>query len=120
MSYYRMTEALMQGERVSDLMRPHGKDTSGPARVLCLLWILLVSATQGRELPDAACVARVSGISPRQAGMVWQYCLDSGILRRGRYGYTARAWMVEQGILGRYKKDTFDTKDAFTEAMEGI
>lgn len=70
-------------------------------------FILLLSETaedRADDLQDAADLARLVDTTPRQAQIVWDVCIKHNVLRRGPHGYSAKAWMIERGILGDTRK----------------
>lgn len=70
-------------------------------------FILLLSETaedRADDLQDAADLARLVDTTPRQAQIVWDVCIKHNVLRKGPNGYSAKAWMIERGILGDTRK----------------
>lgn len=70
-------------------------------------FILLLSETaedRAEDLQDATDLARLVDTTPKQAQIVWDVCIKHNVLRKGSNGYSAKAWMLERGILGDTRK----------------
>lgn len=81
------------------------KDNGG--RLRKYTFILLLSETaedRADDLQDAADLARLVDTTPKQAQIVWDVLIKHNVLRRGPQGYSAKAWMIERGILGDTRK----------------
>ncbi|MCQ2101450.1 MAG: hypothetical protein MJZ10_14230, partial [Fibrobacter sp.] len=55
-------------------------------------------------IQDADDLARLVDTTPKQAGIIWEVCIRFNVLRKGPKGYSAKDWMLEQGILGETNK----------------
>ena len=79
----------------------YAKENKQSERVVALIYLFAQTA-DGRadDIQDAEDLARVVGASQRQAELVWDICLKHGVLKKNTYGYSAREWMTERGILG--------------------
>lgn len=79
-------------------------DSSGRLRQFAFIYLLSITATGGaNDLQDAADLARLVDTTPKQAQIVWDVCIKHGVLRQTPQGYSARAWMIERGILGNFE-----------------
>ena len=82
---------------------PH--ENKGIRRQMAFIYLLSITATGGaNDLQDAADLARLVDTTPKQAQIVWDVCIKHGVLRQGEQGYSARAWMIERGILGDFER----------------
>lgn len=80
-------------------------DTGNVFRKMAFIYLLSITATGGaNDLQDAADLARLVDTTPKQAQIVWDVCIKHGVLRKGEQGYSARAWMIERGILGDFER----------------
>ena len=84
-------------------MFPH--DNGFSVRKIAFIYLLSITATGGaNDLQDSADLARLVDTTPKQAQIVWDVCIKHGVLRKGEQGYSARAWMIERGILGDFER----------------
>lgn len=71
------------------------------------IFICILSETaedRADDLQDAEDLARLVDTTPKQAQIVWDVCIKHNVLRKGPQGYSAKAWMIERGILGDTRK----------------
>jgi hypothetical protein len=91
---------LMQKRIVVDLMETHGRGDHSPhKRFVIFLGILGISATYD-PMQDAHELSRRIGESEAQCAIVWNACIDHGVLTPCEAGYTAEPWLRSQGMLG--------------------
>ena len=96
----------MQSAIMRDLGKRTGeKDNCGRWRKLTFLQLLSETAEdRADDLQDADDLARLVDTTPKQAQIVWDVCIKHNVLRKGERGYSAKAWMIERGILGDMDK----------------
>ena len=78
----------------------HPRDSQLGTREAIFLRIMAYCA-EGHHFADATQLARFSAMPSRQCDIVWQLCVDNGILVRDSHGYTALPWMMEEGLCAR-------------------
>ena len=117
-AYFRMCEEILDCAAARELRAAAKGDSAAPARVLLFLQILTWALSPSKEFTDAQALATYSGASPKQAQKVWDVCIKYNVLRRASYGYTARAWLLENKFLGRYSRSD-DADKAFREGVYG-
>lgn len=104
--WFKCGQELLQSAIMRDLEKQYTlKDSS--ARRRKFTFILLLSETaedRADDLQDAADLARLVDTTPKQAQIVWDVCIKHNVLRKGPNGYSAKAWMIERGILGDTRK----------------
>lgn len=80
-------------------------DNKGRWRKYAFIELLSETAEdRADDLQDAADLARLVDTTPKQAQIVWDVLIKHNVLRRGPQGYSAKAWMIERGILGDTRK----------------
>lgn len=89
-----------------ELRRPATKmDNKGESRTFKTIQLLAETAEdRAEDIQDAADLARLVDTTPKQAGIIWEVCIRFNVLRKGPKGYSAKNWMLEQGILGETNK----------------
>lgn len=115
-AYFRMSDAVLDCPCAVELGKAGRGDHCGSMRVLLFIRLLVWSLSPSKEFRDAAALAAMSGAPDAQAQMVWDACIRHGVLRKASYGYSARSWMAEAGLVGRYKKES---DRAFDEGVYG-
>jgi hypothetical protein len=104
--WFKCGQELLQSVIMRDLEKQYTlKDSS--ARRRKYTFILLLSETaedRAEDLQDATDLARLVDTTPKQAQIVWDVCIKHNVLRKGTNGYSAKAWMLERGILGDTRK----------------
>lgn len=81
------------------------KDNGGRLRKYTFIYLLSETAEdRADDLQDADDLARLVDTTPKQARIVWDVLIKHNVLRRGPNGYSAKAWMLERGILGDMRK----------------
>ena len=104
--WFKCGQELLQSAIMRDLFKAHyAKDKCG--RIRQYISILLFSETaedRADDLQDADDLARLVDTTPKQAQIVWDVCIKHNVLRKGPQGYSAKAWMIERGILGDTRK----------------
>lgn len=84
-----------------------------------LKFLQLLSETaedRADDLQDAEDLARLVDTTPKQAQIVWDVLIKHNVLRKGPQGYSAKAWMIERGILGDARK--WQRRDERQEQIE--
>lgn len=104
--WFKMGLELLNGAVMRELRRAtRNGDSGGSPRAMAFIYLLSITATGGaNDLQDAADLARLVDTTPKQAQIVWDVCIKHGVLRKGEQGYSARAWMIERGILGDFER----------------
>lgn len=115
-AYFRMSDAIFDCAPCVELARTAKGDSGAPARVMLFVKILCWALNPSKCLRDASALADAGGVSARTAERVWEVCIEHGVLRPAGYGYTARAWLVDNGFLGKYEKNA-SVDAVFSEAM---
>ena len=89
-----------------EIERPaQAKDSSGERREYKFIELLAETAEdRADDIQDADDLARLVDTTPKQAAIIWEVCMRFNVLRKGPKGYSAKDWMIEQGILCDTKK----------------
>lgn len=117
-AYFRMSDAIFDCPCALELAQATHGDHCSSIRVLLFVKLLTYSLSTSKEFIDASSLAAISGTPIKQAQKVWDTCVKHGVLRRSEYGYSARAWMIEHGFLGKYQKQS-EIDKAFREGIYG-
>ena len=81
------------------------RDNFGKTRKYTFIYLLSETAEdRADDLQDADDLARLVDTTPKQARIVWDVLIKHNVLRQGPNGYSAKAWMLERGILGDTRK----------------
>ena len=104
--WFKCGQELLQNAIMRDLSKcAYKKEAHGTNRMFKFLMLLSETAEdRADDLQDAADLARLVDTTPKQAQIVWDVCIKYNVLRRGPNGYSAKAWMIERGILGDTRK----------------
>lgn len=104
--WFKMGLDILNSAPMRELARPMcAHDSSRDCRRVAYIYLLSITATGGaNDLQDAADLARLVDTTPKQAQIVWDVCIKHGVLRQTPQGYSARAWMIERGILGNFER----------------
>ena len=104
--WFKCGADLLQSAIMRDLSKcAYRKEAHGNNRMF--KFILLLSETaedRADDLQDADDLARLVDTTPKQARIVWDVLIKHNVLRQGPNGYSAKAWMLERGILGDTRK----------------
>lgn len=104
-AYFRMSDAFMDTRIAADVGRPMGRgDRFSAERLLTYTRIAIAALSPSKAFRDAEALSTSMGVSMKQAQIVWDICIEHGMLRPDGYGYTARAWLRENNFIGRYDK----------------
>lgn len=97
---------IMQNAIMREITKPHYvRDSCGIHRKFYFIYLLSETAEdRADDLQDADDLARLVDTTPKQARIVWDVLIKHNVLRRGPQGYSAKAWMLERGILGDTRK----------------
>ena len=71
---------------------------------MCLIKLCYLTVTGLEIIQSASDLACLVGTTEKQAQIVWDILIKHNVLRKGEQGYSARAWMIERGILGDINK----------------
>lgn len=104
--WFKCGQELLQSAIMRDLCKTHRlRDNCGIYRKYYFLFLLSETAEdRADDLQDAADLARLVDTTPKQAQIVWDVLIKHNVLRKGPQGYSAKAWMIERGILGDTRK----------------
>lgn len=104
--WFKMGLDILNSAPMRELKRPFIRGDNGQnCRTVAFIYLLSITASGGaNDLQDAADLARLVDTTPKQAQIVWDVCIKHGVLRKGEQGYSARAWMIERGILGDFER----------------
>lgn len=104
--WFKCGQELIQSAIMRDLEKQYRmKDPAARQRKYTFLLLLSETAEdRADDLQDAADLARLVDTTPKQAQIVWDVLIKHNVLRRGPQGYSAKAWMIERGILGDTRK----------------
>ena len=104
--WFKCGQELLQSAIMRDLSKVFSKkDSCGIYRRYYFLLLLSETAEErADDLQDAADLARLVDTTEKQAQIVWDVLIKHNVLRRGPRGYSAKAWMIERGILGDTRK----------------
>ena len=104
--WFKCGADILQSAIMRDLGMPVMK-RDAMARQRKYMFIVILSETaeeRAEDLQDAADLARLVDTTEKQAQIVWDVLIKHNVLRRGPQGYSAKAWMIERGILGDTRK----------------
>ncbi len=104
--WFKCGQELLQSVIMRDLYKAQReRDNYGKLRKYTFLLLLSETAEdRADDLQDAADLARLVDTTEKQAQIVWDVCIKHHVLRKGTHGYSAKAWMIERGILGDTRK----------------
>lgn len=100
--WFKCGAELLNCAIMRDLAMVYSKrDSCGIYRKYYFLLLLSETADdRADDLQDAEDLARLVDTTPKQAQIVWDVLIKHNVLRKGPQGYSAKAWMIERGILG--------------------
>lgn len=75
-----------------------------------ILFRLLTLCAKGETFRDVKQFSKMAEVPINQAQMVWDVCIEEGILRQSDFGYSARVWMGENGMMTAVKLSVTATK----------
>lgn len=104
--WFKMGLDILNGVVMRELACPTClRDISNNRRQMAFIYLLSITASgSANDLQDAADLARLVDTTPKQAQIVWDVCIKHNVLRKTPQGYSARAWMIERGILGDFER----------------
>ena len=104
--WFKCGQELLQSAIMRDLFKAQKeRDNYGKLRKYTFIQLLSETAEdRADDLQDAEDLARLVDTTPKQAQIVWDVCIKHNVLRKGPQGYSAKAWMIERGILGDTRK----------------
>lgn len=104
--WFKMSLEILNGAVGRDVCRARARrEPHGSRRALAFIALLSSTAAGfANDLQDARDLARVVDTTEKQAQIVWDVLLKHGVLRKGARGYSAREWMIGEGILGDFSK----------------
>lgn len=89
---------------VVDVTKPlHARDAHGATREAILMRLFTYSAN-GHCFHNSAQLARLCGMPVKQCEAVWCLCKARDVIRETPCGWSALAWMTEQGLYMRKKE----------------
>ena len=116
--WFKCGQELMQSAIMRDLFKSQKeRDSGGRLRKYALIELLSETAEdRADDLQDADDLARLVDTTPKQAQIVWDVLIKHNVLSKGPQGYSAKAWMIERGILGDARK--WQRRDERQEQIE--
>jgi hypothetical protein len=117
-SYFRMSDAIFDSPCVVELARRGERDNCAAVRILLFIRILVWGLSTSKFFTDSKALAEYGGVTLMQAQRVWDACVSHGVLRKTGYGYSARQWMIDNNILGKYNSKS-ESDRAFSEGING-
>lgn len=118
-AYFRMCDAILDCPCAQELAQQMTAHECGcHTRQLLFIRLLVYALSPSKQFVDAASLSTYSGVSLKQCERVWDVCVRHGVLRKVDYGYSARAWLVENKFIGRYDRNA-DQDKAFKEGLYG-
>lgn len=72
-----------------------------------ILFRLLTFCAKGDVFRDVKQFSRIADVPINQARMVWDVCIEEGILRESELGFSTNEWMIEGGMISLQKKEDF-------------
>lgn len=116
--WFKCGQELLQNAIMRDLFKSQKeRDSGGRLRKYALIELLSETAEdRADDLQDADDLARLVDTTPKQAQIVWDILIKHNVLRKGPQGYSAKAWMIERGILGDARK--WQRRDERPEQIE--
>lgn len=111
-TWFKMGIEILNCPVMRELSCPiHPNDPSEHRRQMAFIYLLSITATgAANDIQDAADLARIVNTTQKQAQIVWDICIKHGVLRKGKYGYSAQEWMIERGILGDFRQRRTDNQ----------
>lgn len=98
--WFKMSSELLHHPSIWCAARTRGRgDNHADARGYAIVRLLCASA-DGIVFADAAQMRACLLLGERTAQIVWDELISSGVLRQVDGGWSARAWMTEQGLFG--------------------
>ena len=104
--WFKCSQELLQNVIMRELFKAQKeRDNYGKLRKYTFIQLLTETAEdRADDLQDADDLARLVDTTPKQARIVWDVLIKHNVLRQGPNGYSAKAWMLERGILGDTRK----------------
>lgn len=100
---------------VVDVTKPlHARDAHGATREAILMRLFTYSAN-GHCFHSSAQLARLCGMPGKQCEAVWNLCRARDVIRETPCGWSALAWMTEQGLYMRKKERVSEGETAKKE-----
>lgn len=116
-AYFRMSDRVFDCACARELARCAKGDSGGPFRVLIFIRLLNAALYPSKCFVDAQSIADCFGAPLNQAKKVFETCIRFGVLSWSGYGYNARKWIIDNGLIGRYDKEK-EGKEKETEQAE--
>lgn len=89
-----------------DLKKSAGRGDSKHLERMYLFQMLLSESAEGTVFCDFKSIKSLSKSTEIQCSIVWDICQKHNVLRKDGNGYSAREWMLEQGLLPDEQKQT--------------
>ena len=110
MAWFKCSSELFRTRVVFRLSEPVSfRDSKGTFRVIGFITMLCETA-DGVIFKSEVELSKKLNISEKIASTIWSICIEEKVLRKDRGGYSAVAWMIEQGILGEEYADPVKSK----------
>lgn len=110
MAWFKCSSELFRTRvvtRLKDKIRKY--DNEAVNRVHSFLEMLCYSS-DGYVYKSPEDIQKITSATQRQSEEIWSICIEEKVLRKDRGGYSAVAWMIEQGILGEEYADPVKSK----------
>ena len=98
--WFKMSSELLHHPALWQVERPQSHSDSLGCIRLCAAIRLLCASADGIVFADIPQMRRYTRIGERNSQIVWDELVASGVLRQVDGGWSARAWMAEQGLFG--------------------
>ena len=89
-----------------DLRKTSGRGDTKSCERMFIFHSLLSESSEGVVFYSAQSLKDISFSTPTQCQIVWDTCIKHNVLRKDGNGYSARAWMQEQGLLPDEQEQT--------------
>ncbi len=101
--WFKMGADLMEQNVVYSVLKPIStRDNTKGNRFKCLIDLFIASASE-LGFHDVKHLSMRSGISVKQCQIVWDICIEENVLRETKRGWSAYAWLKEEGFVGDWE-----------------
>lgn len=101
--WFKMGDDIMNTRVMRKVLKLTVKHDSGAIfRRVCLEDLFSASAME-RAFDDVTDLAERLGYTLKQCQIVWDICIEEGVLRETKQGWNAYDWLLEEGFIGDWK-----------------
>lgn len=101
--WFKMGEELMQSKIIYKIYQPQStRDTAVARRFRCIIELFVASASE-ISFFDVNQLSKRINVSLKQCQIVWDICIEEGVLRETKQGWNAYDWLLEEGFIGDWK-----------------